>query len=422
MDRREAITMPAMAALGMLAGGGPLHGQSAGSAGPNPPAPGFGDLIAYLGEADAIAARLGYDDPALRPAYHQHVLMLLALGYVEVFGTSVAQPDWVPHIPFYLPWGSPNPDDIYRFVPIDARGRYRFRGVKGTAAVSVVTQRRGGAHIGEINGRTLAEIDLNAVEADADGRYTFLVSAERPADHRGAWYALHPDTTSLLYRSRTADATQRDPVCHIERLDLAPATAIPTPAETARRIAMLVQYARRQNEFLLGYLDRVRARGGDKGFVFDDQSGYGGLVQQKYLMHVFTLADDEALILESEVPETVRYWSVQAFDTHFSGIDHVHRQSAFNGGQVRIDADGRVRIVACATDPGVPNWLDTGGWPRGGFLWRWNNANRYPQPMVRKIKLSAVRAALPKGTPHVDAATRRAALSERADYYQSRGR
>ncbi len=384
--------------------------------------PAFAPVVAYLAQARATAARLGYDDPALGAAYDKQVLMLLALAYAEVFATSVEAPDWVPHISFYFPWGSPNPDDIYRFAPVEAAGCYRFSGVKGSAPVALITMRKGGAHLGQINGRTLGEIDLTTVAADDEGRYEFMLSAARPEGYAGAWYEMHPQTESLLYRSRTSGPGQSDPICTIERLDSAPGPAMLDAGESARKIAMLASYAARQNELVLGYLNGVRARGGAEGFIFDDQSGYGSVTNQRTLMHLFELAPDEALILETELPREVRYWSVQLYDAHFSGIDYVFRQSSLNGTNVRADLDGRARLVVCGSDPGVANWLDTGGWKAGGLLWRWSYADSYPKPQVRKVKLAELARNLPAETARMGPQERRAALSRRVGYYQTRSR
>lgn len=384
--------------------------------------PAVQDLIAYFANADAVADRLGYTDAAYRPAYHQHIMMVLSLAYIETFGSRAERPDWVPHIPFYMPWGAPNPDDIYRFAPCDAKGTYRFFGKKGTSPVALLTFRTGGANVGEINGRNLAEVDLTTVDADAQGNYSFIVSPERPAGYAGPWHPMPPATTSLLYRSRTNTPEETDPICKIERLDVPPPRLIPTPDEQAHRLKMMVTFATKQNEFLLSYLNRFRDRGGDKGFVSDDQSGYGGVATQRVLMHLFELQDDEALILETELPETVRYWSVQIYDRHFSAVDYVFHQASLNGYQAKTDSDGRLRVVVSARDPGVPNWLDTGGWTKAGAFWRWTYASSYPVPSVTKVKFADVRRHLPKDTPEVSTAERTKILSARSSYYQTRGR
>ena len=410
---------------GFLAAGGGLATFATApplSAAEMPAGKGLRPVIDYLANAEAVAERLGYGDPALRPAYYRQLMLLLSLAYVEVYGSSVESPVWVPHIPFFLPWGSPNPDDIYQFAPVDAKGEYLLYGNKGNVPIASVTLRTGGAHLGQINGKTLSEVDLRTVGADRAGNFEFLLSPNRPAAYRGQWFALHPDTTSLLFRSRTTNRSQRDADCGIERLDRAAAPAFAATEVAVHRLNMMCSYAARQNEFLLGYLNGVRSHGGEQGFVFEDQSNYGALIRQRYLMHLFVLADDEALIIDSDVPEKSQYWSVQLFDAFFSGIDNVGRQSAYNHEQAGVDADGHVRLVVSGQDPGVPNWLDTGGWPRGGLMWRWNDANRYPVPAVRKVKLTAVQSLLAADTPRVNAAQRRALLAAHARYTRRRGR
>jgi Protein of unknown function (DUF1214) len=415
IKRRTMLGMAAgLASPGIVpaALSGPL---AAGSRGLQP-------VIDYLTKAQSIAADLGYDAPELQPSLQRQILLLLSLGYVEVFGTSIESPNWVPHIPFYLPWGSPNPDDNYYFVPLDPGGRYRIYGRQGTAPITTVTLRTGGAHLGQINGRTLLEIDLHEVPADRRGHYEFHLGSAPTAGPQGRWYPIPPQTTSLLFRSRTFDGRQADAECHIERLDSVAAPAFLDAAVADHKIDMLCTYAARQLEFLLGYLNGVRRRGGGDGFIFDDQSGYGGLVKQRYLMHVFKLAADEVLILESELPEKFTYFSVQLYDAFFAGIDNVGRRSALNHTQMRPDPDGRLRIVVAGQDPGAANWLDTGGWPQAGLMWRWNDANRFPVPSVRRVRIQDLRTELPASTRWLDAGQRRQQLAAHARYTRRRGR
>jgi len=412
MDRRDVMKLSGLAAAGLFAP--PTVAQDK---------TGLQLLIDYIANADAVADRLGYTDPALRPAYHQHVMMILSTAYIQVFGAHVQSPDWLPYLPYYLPVGGPNADDIYRFTSMDARGTYRLHGVKGNGVLSVLTMKKGGATVGKPGpGKTLVEIELNDVAADQDGKYSFILSAERPAGYTGAWYALHPETTQLMWRSRTKNLTQRDPTCIVERTDTAPAPSFPTAAEAEEKLKRMYSFASAQNEFHLKYLNGVRERGGDKGFLDDDQSNFGALVTQKYLMNVFDLGKDEALVIETEIPKTFKYWSVNLFDGHFNAIDYTIRQSALNDEQVRLDKDGRVRIVVANADPGVHNWLDFGGWPKGGMLWRWNSASSYPIPTIKKVKFKDVHKSLPKDTPKIAAAERREILDKRAVYQKTRGR
>jgi hypothetical protein len=379
-------------------------------------------ILQMLSTSGAVADEYGLSDPTLRAAYHAQILMILAGAYAEVFGTDVESPDWVPYIPYYLARAAPNPDTVYAFAPIDPGGVYRISGVKGTETIAAITLRKGGAHLGVRSGARVGEIDFSSVDADASGRFAFLLSAQRPPGESSQWFELHPETTCLMLRRVTKDSWQVDGRCGIERLDRPRARLALSDAQIADRMATVARYALSQNQFLLGYLRRLRQLGAEKNFVLDDQSGYGGLIVQSHYFHLFAIEPDEALIIESELPGVVKYWSVQVINPLVSTIDYALHQSALNDHQARTDKDGRVRMVLSVQDPQVPNWLDTGAWQRGGIQWRWNEVDVAPHPTVTKIKFRDVRSHLPADTPHVSAEARHAALSARAAHYQFRCR
>ena len=52
-------------------------------------------------------------------------------------------------------------------------------------------------------------------------------------------------------------------------------------------------------------------------------------------------------------------------------------------------------------DPGVPNWLDTGGYLQGAIQGRWNQASSAPQPTLTRVAVEDVRKHLPPDTPVV---------------------
>jgi hypothetical protein len=69
--------------------------------------------------------------------------------------------------------------------------------------------------------------------------------------------------------------------------------------------------------------------------------------------------------------------------------------------------------VIALEDPGVPNWLDSGGFRRGMLVGRWHGADSYPLPTITKVSFSDVRKHLPSSTPTVTAAERDKALRAR---------
>jgi hypothetical protein len=133
-----------------------------------------------------------------------------------------------------------------------------------------------------------------------------------------------------------------------------------------------------------------------------------------YVPVVFDLEPEEALVLEFELPRA-SYWGLQLGDLWWQAADYVDHQSSLNGQQVAVDADGQVRVVVAAKDPGVANWLDTTGLTRGIALLRWYRADSHPVPEARRMPASEVMGALPAETLRLDAGQRRLRLSTRRE-------
>ncbi len=119
------------------------------------------------------------------------------------------------------------------------------------------------------------------------------------------------------------------------------------------------------------------------------------------------------MILETELPKKNRYWNVQINDELWNAVEFIHRQSSLNGHQARLDADGRFRAVISLQDPGVPNWLDTGGYLQGMLIGRWYAADSTPMPTLKRVPFAELRKHLPKDTPSITAAQRAEALRAR---------
>lgn len=128
----------------------------------------------------------------------------------------------------------------------------------------------------------------------------------------------------------------------------------------------------------------------------------------------------EALILETEIPDTAPYWNVQLNDEVWNTLDYVWRQSHLNSHQAHLDSDGKFRAVISVDDPGVLNWLDTVGRLQGTMVGHWYKCSSHPVPTLKKVKLAEVRDHLPSNTPVIDAQERDARIRARARSLQMR--
>src|SRR3546814_3725852 len=111
-----------------------------------------------------------------------------------------------------------------------------------------------------------------------------------------------------------------------------------------------------------------------------------GLSRQAYYEGAYDLADDEVLISEVRIPDQVSYWSLILTNELYETTDWYNNQSSLNDVQAVVDSDGVFRAVISARDPGVHNWLDTSGYPRGAIQGRWVDTDDKHTPTNRKVK------------------------------------
>lgn len=385
---------------------------------PRPPAlPEWTDYLArWAPVADRLVAKLR--DPADardRQELYQMMLSALAGGHFGLVANDPDHPEFVPMLSQALNFAAPVPDFVYTYAPIRGEGRYRIAGHRGTSLFAFVTVSETYFTRTDKPKPGLANYDVDELTIGADGRFEVLLAAEKPKDWRGDWWPLDPKATNLGVRHAMYDwENEVDPRMTIERLDVPVIRPRPTAAEIAERMEEIGQWMEYSIQHWLIHLDATRKKNVVNRFEVTDYSGFTGRSwPQVYLETLFEIGEEEALIIETEVPEQVRYWSFMLADELFATIDWTNRQSSLNGHQARLDADGRFRAVLSVRDPGVPNWLDPGGHLRGVIQNRWNQASSSPCPSMKRVPLASVRDHLPKQTPVVTPDERDRALRRR---------
>jgi hypothetical protein len=373
----------------------------------------LGDLTALLDDPD---------DPALVAAAHRLIFLSLSSGYMTTFADA-DRPDFVPSVSVIHNAVGTNPDFIYYHAAVDGAGQYRITGNRGDGLFLLMDIAAGGLGAMDELGPSLALIDFDTFDLGADGAIDLLLSAERPADWAGQWHHLDPAAKTLAVRQASYDwGAGNDARLSIERLDAPTSGTKITPEETSRRLSRLVSYPERFAGLALKFMAAQRAKGLFNRFEHDDWAGRGGVAGQHYYQGLFRLEPGHALILETELPEAVRYWNVQLSDPLWNSIDWLNHQSSLNGGQARIDSDGKFRAVIALDDPGVPNWLDPGGWNEGSMMLRWTEASSGPAPTLISMPVGELRDHLPADTPFVTPVERDIAVRARRRGVQLRRR
>ncbi|MGF6546279.1 DUF1214 domain-containing protein [Paraburkholderia youngii] len=350
-------------------------------------------------------------DSQTRAELYRQFQMNLSLAYFIYFQSDPLHPDWLPFLNsvFML---QPNPDDTYFVAPLRGDLRYRLVGERGSVHLLTLDIGRGIMGTTDKIHPPLGQFDLDDLEIGEDGSFEVLLSARRPAGYHGNWLELHPEADFAMLRQRSyAWGAERDARIAIECLD-APRTKPPMGhEEIARRTGELMDYAERLSRRWLTHMQQLRTRINVNEFEFFAFGG--GLAKQAYWQAIFDFGDDEALILETALPQARRYWNVQLNDALFNALDYIDHQSSLNGHQAHVDEDGYFRAVIAHRDPGVANWLDTCGVNRGTAIGRWYGCNSEPVPTLKRVPLSELRNHLPAGTRFVDATERDRLLRER---------
>ena len=346
----------------------------------------FSEQVAKLGAivwGDEVA-----DDPLLKAEGAQYLLRFLSAGLrvcVELDDTEHPFIDF--SIYNRMSWGLDNPDCNYSYARIDGRQRYRIAGNLGAAA-NIEFQVTSGHHAdGDFTQwQAISALRANEIIADANGDFSVLLSREREAD--GNWMALDDKASFLLIREYFDDWEKRPAHFTMENLDARYPAPPLTTHTVASRFDLLNQWlevgAQCWNQFARG----IMANDGGDIAPFLPPAGAAALGGQAYGMGSFSLAQDEAIILECEPPDCL-FWGFSLCDRFFQTIDYEARQSSLNSHQASL-LDGRFIGVISQVDTGVPNWLDPGGHGNGIIAVRYTLTEAIPIVRYSRVKLCAL--------------------------------
>jgi hypothetical protein len=275
-----------------------------------------------------------------------------------------------------------NPDAIYHFAQIRGDRSYRVFGVRGEESYISFTIHSEAAD-GGFNGRVLADINDSEFTFAPDGSYEIVFSARKP-EGDGNWVELDPDARMLIVRSYflREQSAQNDPLVQvrigIECLDDVPPPP-PLDDETlATRLRAGVAFLRQctVGQGLPTAPSPAPFMGKEPNTVGEPWSfrnagvDAAGAVDIFYSMGRWDLGPDDALVMRGTIPPA-RFTNVMLWNRHMQTLEYTHRRSSLNSAQIAFEPDASYTIVVAHRDPGVPNWLDTGGHRFGTIFWRY---------------------------------------------------
>jgi hypothetical protein len=315
-------------------------------------------------------------------------------------------------------YGGDNPDRIYRSIAVDPASHYEIHGQR--SATPSIDFSFEAIPAPSLWGKAKAVIQAKDIDVAADGSFVITADAD-PANGRRNHLQLPPGTANILLRDTLDDWNRELPnTVTVRRLDAAAPAARTHDALVQQAAQQIAQSIDESLKFLNGFVWSHPANELDP-FVRGLQDGVQGAV---VAVNRYSFKDDEAVVITLD-PISARYIGFQVTDPWLRSVPYRNRSGSLSSAQARPNADGSFTYVLSAKDPGVWNWLDTGGLHDGALVVRWELLSQPPQvgKAVREervVKLSELAAALPAGAAGVDSSARKSWLDARAAGYARR--
>ncbi|MDO3398978.1 hypothetical protein QWI29_02955 [Mycolicibacterium neoaurum] len=351
-----------------------------------------------------------------------------------------------------------NPDTIYRFMGVNGASSYVIRGtfadldnLPADTSFSVLTG---------LTGNTAAVLTKDQLVIEPDGSFTITADAS-PAGGRTNHLQLTAETTLIATRNTLSDWARQTPMSlEITRVSgppnslfsqlggfaipgigpavvrnpvlttlvslIPPLPYVPTLLRgTVAAVIMLLGVQREETYMRVATTDPGTGERIDPNVLKDPARNAEFLATQLQSAGYFQLADDQALVITVR-PGGAGYFVVPVTDDWTVTDDYWNVQTSLNNAQaVADDADGTTyTLVLSPTDPGVANWVSTGGLNQGTISIRFQDldpdAAILPSVDARLVRLEDLPAEMPPGTRWVTGGERAAQLAGRKAAYDLR--
>ena len=297
-----------------------------------------------------------------------------------------------------------NPDTIYRFTGVNANASYvitgRFNNYDPNDPEGTLPADTTFSVVEGIAGNTSSILTTDDLDIAPDGTFVITVSGDPAAPGQRNHIQLTSNSTVLLARNTLGDWNAEEPmsltiakvggapnslfaqlggfaflggqindnpllVSLVSLVPPLPIAEIPLVRGALTAIIMVVRGANEQAKYIaLATTDPVTGAAKPANFIPQPTSNAEFLANQRQSIGNFQLADDEALVLTID-PGSADYFTVPVYNDYTTTTDFWNQQTSLNNEQTRMNPDGTYTVVISPTDPGVYNWVSTGGLNQG---------------------------------------------------------
>jgi hypothetical protein len=320
--------------------------------------------------------------------------------------------------------GLGNPDNVYRTAFLDGDGSYEVigqRGINGSAhfSLELTRQEPGRLQLQPVKGNEadlgdqVGILTVNDVEIGPDGIFRVTIGPDRESDGHSHIRSTS-GTLALNHRDTLSNWDQLPNALSIRRLGGAGAPSIlderDLVEQTASGLREFVAFWGVFRDYFMG----APAPNLVAGPVVRD-GGWGLAAGGR-----FQLEEDQVLLVTTTATDAI-YTGFQVGDPWMMVGSSRDTQNGLNGAQIEPDRDGLITYAISEQDPGLANWLDTGGVRAGWFMirWQWLGIAGERPGLVHSASLverSHVQAAVPNAVRLSPRERARQLASRRASY------
>ena len=285
--------------------------------------------------------------------------------------------------------GNDNPDNVYQNCAVSGRYNYRIRGQRGSVPyLSIETKAGSYGSTGTM--APTGHIELEDLDILDDGSFEIIVSV---TPQSGNWLAMTPESDNMLVRQTFENrSVETAATLTIECLN-ADGEAQLDPAEFAAQLDGVTGFITGTASLFIDWM-AIFSEHVNQLPANDQQMclSAGGDPSVHYHNSYWKLGPDEALIIEVDDLPVCRSWNFQLSNYWLESLDYRHHQIHVNKHTATYGANGSLQIVVAHQNPGAnyPNWLSTAGHDQGSMLFRYIEAQSFPQINTRVIQFGAL--------------------------------
>jgi len=410
--------------------------------------------FALVGGPDAAnlqALDNAVDEYALASAFSEQILNPMDPAVV----TQVA----APHSWYGLDVGGSrllydNPDTIYRFIPVNKTSEYVLTGrlYEGIPADTTFSVLEG------TSGTTSSILSLADLDVSPDGSFVITVSGEAATPGQKNHLRLTSSSTLIAARNTLGDWVAEEPMeLEVHRVSgppnslfaqlggfvllgslvndnpllasiasLIPPLAIaeaPLVRGTLTALLMIVRGANQEAKYMALATTDPEGQLRQPNEMTQPASNAEFLANQLQSNGYFQLADNQALVLTID-QASAGFFNLPVYNDWTITDNYWNEQTSLNIDQAVPNPDGSYTLVVSPTDPGVANWVSTGGLNQGTISMRFQNVTEPEQdpPTVGSevVSIDQLGTVLPGTTVYVTPDERAAQLAARLLGYNKR--